>query len=74
MLININRTRLLELIGNEIENSENREYHTLIKVQPIAREDRQDEIVQKVAVDNHLAYNIPKGIAEQFIATAIATH
>lgn len=60
MLISINKTRQLELVGEELENSENEEYYFLVKVQPVALEHRGDQVIQKVAVDNHLALHIPK--------------
>ena len=68
MLININRARGLELIGEDFENNENREYYVLVKVQPVAEEIRGEEITVKVAVDNGLAYHIPKELALELIA------
>ena len=70
MLINVNKARGLELIGEEFANDENREYFVLVKVQPVAQEVRGDEITIKVAVDNGLAYHIPKEAAQTFIMIA----
>lgn len=70
MLINLNKARGLELIGQDFENNENREYYVLCKVQPVAEEIRGEEITIKVAVDNGLAYHIPKEAAETFIRIA----
>lgn len=60
----------MELIGADFENNENREYYVLTKVQPVAEEIRGEEITVKVAVDNGLAYHIPKEAAETFIRIA----
>jgi hypothetical protein len=67
MLININRARHLELVGEDIPNDENREFYLLIKVQPTSREEKGDDIIQKVGVDNGLAILIPHGLAVEVI-------
>lgn len=70
MLTNLNKARGLEVVGAPFENNENKEYYVMLKVQPVAEEIRGDEITIKVAVDNGLAYHIPKEAAETFIRIA----
>lgn len=69
MRININKTKGLEIVGDDLENDENKEYYILIKVQP-TKEEREPsgERTQKVAVDNGLAYHVSKADAQYLIA------
>lgn len=74
MLVSINKTRQLELIGKDMENDENKEYYLLVKVEPTKQETSPDgQINQKTAVHNHLAYLIPTAVALDVIGIAAKT-
>ena len=69
MLININRAKEILLIGDDLELDENKEYYILVKTSPTAREEKDGEVIMKVAVDNGLAYRLNQDEAKQLIAT-----
>lgn len=67
MLVNINKNRKLELIG-DIENNENKDYYIIVKVQPTGQENPADDsgdVVQKVGVINGMAWVLSKDQADK---------
>jgi hypothetical protein len=74
MFISINRTRMLELVGQEVENDENLEYYLLVKVEPVSREDKYDDTIQKVAVHNGIAYTVHPDLAAEVIKHSMREH
>lgn len=68
MLININKNRKLELVG-EMENDENKEYFLLVKVSPTGLEapsSQMEEAVQKVGVSDAIARVVPREFVDQY--------